>query len=119
LAEKHQKNGNIFALKLKALRRSPIPLTARTRSRLRPQELAGKKLALLLHHVPGEERTVITGVVRLEEDTVFLERGENRRFEIRKDWWDRILVVEHEQAKTILRGADLCLPLTVSDNPEG
>jgi hypothetical protein len=83
--------------------------------------LDGKPFALLLMGTTSsgkDDWAVFGGIARLEDGTLYLDRGADPRFEIRAEWIDRIQIVIDPVVRETLLDADYCLSLTVGRLPD-
>jgi hypothetical protein len=81
-----------------------------------PTDLDGKPFTLWLTD-EANESAVFPGIARWEGSTLFIERKNKTRIEIRTEWYERIQLVRNEEVRRILQGADAFLRLSVGDLP--
>jgi hypothetical protein len=81
-----------------------------------PTDLDGKPFTLWLTD-EANESAVFPGIARWDGSTLFLDRNQRPRFEIRPEWYERIQLVSNEDVRRILQGADAFLRLYVGNLP--
>lgn len=83
--------------------------------------LDGRRLTLLLMGATekGEDDwAVFSGIARLEDGTLYMDRGEKPKFEVRSEWIEQIRPVDPLMRGALLE-ADYFLPLPVGMLPAG
>jgi hypothetical protein len=83
---------------------------------MKVSDLDGKSFTLWLTD-EAKESAVFPGIARWDGSTLFLERNQRSRVEIRPEWYERIQLVSNEEVRRILQGADCFLRLYVGNLP--